>query len=76
MTSQQITPGWLRSVGFTNNLPCHVHGTPNENWWHEELQLEIWQLNDGPWLWIKADSHEMTRPEQLEALMHWLRITK
>ena len=76
MTSQQITPEWLRSVGFTNSLPCHIHGTPNANWWHDQLQLEIWQLNDELWLWVEADSHKMTRPEQLEALMHWLQITK
>ena len=75
MTAKTITSEWLRSIGFSDCRPCHVHGTPNQNWYHQDLDLEIWQFNDGPWLWREADSYEMHTQEQLEALMHWLRIT-
>lgn len=73
--SEPITADWLRSQGWST-IPCHVHGTPGKNWWHEELQIEIWQFNDGPWLWREADSVEMRTRAAVEALMHWVRVAK
>jgi hypothetical protein len=73
--SEPITPEWLRGQGF-QRVPCHVHGTPGANWWHEDLQLEIWQLSDGPWVWREADSVEMRTRAAVAALMHWMRAAK
>lgn len=68
---EQITPEWLKSIGFEQNRPCHVWGTPNCNWWNGAL--EIWQFNDtGEWLWIEYDSVPMRTHGDLRLLMAWI----
>lgn len=70
--AEPITPEWLLSIGFEQNRPCHVHGTPNCNWWHEQYALEIWQFNDTTeWLWVEYDRVPMTCRRDLRLLMEW-----
>jgi hypothetical protein len=69
---EPITEEWLSSVGFKQNKPSHVWGTPNCNWHHGELDLEIWQFNDtDKWLWVECDGVPMRTRESLKLLMRW-----
>lgn len=70
---EKITPEFLKQIGFKQCKPCHVWGTPNSNWWHEESEIEIWEFNDsGDYLWIEYDSLPMRYCEDLLALMRWI----
>ena len=70
---EPITPDWLRSIGFEQNRPCQVWGTPNCNWWNGTL--EIYDHNDtGNWLWVEHDSVEMRTRGHLRMLMAWVQL--
>lgn len=70
--NEKITPDWLRSIGFEQNRPCHVHGTPDCNWWSDQHELEIWQFNDTDhYLWVEYDRVGMTRRRDLRLLIEW-----
>lgn len=69
-----ITEDWLRSIGFEQNRPCHVWGTPNVNWWSDQYELEISEFNDtGEYNWVEYDSIGMKTRGDLRRLMAWVK---
>lgn len=70
-----ITEDWLRSIGFEDSKPCHVWGTPNSNWYHDFLGIEIYNHNDsGDWLWVEFDEVRMRTRRQLRRLIEWVAL--
>ena len=83
MVHEQITSEWLHNLGF-EKWCLHDH-----YWWHEDLQLEIWEfdfipewsdnpfiIHKGIYFWTETRKIEMRTREAIEALIKWLQITK
>ena len=72
----RITPEILQALEFCQCKPSAT-GEPNAHWWHEDLQLEIWEFNGtGEWIWAGSESVaaliRITTVRNLLQLMTWL----